>query len=82
MNGGSGGAFALVTKLLHPRPKAVGVEQQSAVLETGRNFRFLALAPCRSLRVGFYHQDDLARQDTLLLNGVGFLKSMCLGGFA
>ena len=33
MNGGSGGAFALDTKLLHPRPKAMGVEQQSAVLE-------------------------------------------------
>ena len=37
MNGGSGGAFALATKLLHPRPKAMGVEQQSAVFETGRN---------------------------------------------
>jgi len=31
-------------KLLHPRPKAMGVEQQSTVFETGRNFRFLALA--------------------------------------
>jgi len=36
-------AFALATKLLHPRPKAMGVEQQSAEFETGRNFRFLAL---------------------------------------
>ena len=26
MNGESGGAFALATKLLHPRPKAMGVE--------------------------------------------------------
>jgi len=38
--GGSGGALALATKLLHPRPKAIGVEQQSAEFETGRNFRF------------------------------------------
>ena len=44
MNRESGGDFALATKLLHPRPKAMGVEQQSAVFETGRNFRFLALA--------------------------------------
>ena len=36
--------FALATKLLHPRPKAMGVEQQSAVFETGRSFRFLTLA--------------------------------------
>ena len=36
--------FALATKLLPPRPKAMGVEKQSAVFETGRNFRFLALA--------------------------------------
>ena len=44
MNGESGVAFALDTKLLHPRPKAMGVELQFAVFETGRNFRFLTLA--------------------------------------
>jgi len=43
VNGESSGAFALATKLLHPRPKAMGVEQQSAVFETGRDFRFLAV---------------------------------------
>ena len=32
MNGESGGAFALASKLLHPRPKAMGVEQQSNAL--------------------------------------------------
>ena len=37
-------AFALATKLLHLRPKAMGVEQQSAVFETGRNFWFVTLA--------------------------------------
>ena len=61
MNGESGGAFALASKLLHPRPKAMGVEQQSAVFETGRNFRFLALAPSGSLTPKWVPLDESPR---------------------
>jgi len=44
------GPLFLATKLLHPRPKAMGVEQQSAVFETGRNFRFLSQHSSYGLR--------------------------------
>ena len=78
MNGESGGAFALGTKLLHPGPKAMGVEQQSAVLETGRNFRFLALvAPCRSQSE--CHLACAARQQSELYFLKNFMRYILAG---
>ena len=54
MNGENGGAFALATKLLHPRPKAMGVEQHGRIhlkhrLYHGVNRSLLVNYPCFNL---------------------------------